>query len=245
MYKITLIAVFSFFLFACSNDNNVGNETDEQTANQLSQEMNNDTAIVVRQEFPEELHDFEADFKKISLPFTIKYNQIDSNKQEKLLTLEQLDYLSANFINIEKQEDYYVKESKRIYKLKKNGKYDDYVALLDLANLKDATAHPFGQIDLDSARIVLWTISYNSYEACPFYSGIELMMSWIQHDSVQKSLMLGTEMQGGDPPGFGEIMTAIELTNDLQLHRTVKSNTFEDEELIDESVSDTIINILH
>lgn len=212
---------------------------EEQLFDQVEIEEPEEVPII--QNIPANLVDLQLD--TLQLPFELKEGELEKIPTDDDLNLEQLNFLSQNFEEKEKGDRYYLDETIRIYALKRAKTYEDYTSSLDLAQLADATAHPYGIIHLDSAIAVLWTIQYGSYEACPYYSGKELMATIIQDDEVQKSFLIATENSGGDPPAFGETMATISINKALDVKIVSHSKTFDDEDLVDQEKTEKTFDL--
>lgn len=203
---------------------------DDQT--ETSEEVNSSS----HQNFPAILKDLEASFSSYELPFSIAPDSLSNLSQIPELNLEQVKYISKYFNPLEKFEGYYIDKSLELYKLKAEGKYNTYTAELDLGQLRDATVHPYGRIDLDTAMLLLWRIEFTSFEACPYYAGAELYVSVVTGDTVNQCYLVGEEWAGGDPPAAGEIMTRMTINKNLKIDRAIYEYTYEEEELVDSSV---------
>jgi hypothetical protein len=199
---------------------------------------------LVLQTFPEELSNLSSSFDTLQFPFTLKHEVLDKHESKGEFSSKQLEFLSQNYTDKAVESYAYLNDALKMYERKQKGTYQTYVDNLDLAQLKDATAHPYGQLNLDTAIVLLWTVNYSSFEACPFYTGKDLYASVIQNDSVQTTVYLGNESSGGDPPMFAETFMNLEITKLLEMTRETTENVYEDETLYesDKSNYSSIIN---
>ena len=246
MRSLTIITLLLVSLTACyeNSDSRIVTEEKPFLEKEIIEEDTIEEHTLPKQLIPEILQKTDdLNFPLIELPYQLKAGALDTMRNHGELSTKQLDFLSSNYREIKEQDDYYLKETKRIYKLKKNGTYQEYVDGLDLAQLKDATAHSIGMVDLDTALIMLWSLEYSSFEACPFYSGKELWVSLIQNDSVQSSALIASEDSGGDPPAFGETLSKIEINSELEVTVESTNNTYEDEDLVESRKTSRSFNI--
>lgn len=232
-----LIFAIPFILVACSTSEPTENKI-EPTADiqEVTTEVIPEVELIL-QDFPEELAELEDKFTQFELPLNINQEFIDSIDGT-VLSATQFQYLTQNFEPIKAYDDYYLEKSIEMYDLKKKGTYEDYTSSLDIGQLRDAEGYSFGQINLDTAIIVLWTIEYGSFEACPFYSGSELFATTIQNDSIVKCIQLADFNSGGDPPAFGETYTDVVLSEMLELKGKQIDQSFEDDKM---ESSDTLL----
>jgi hypothetical protein len=102
------------------------------------------------------------------------------------------------------QEKYYINDFIRIATAKNEGKYQEFEKSLDIGMTKDADCHAIGRLEYgDSLGIIIWKISFSSFEACPFYSGTHVLGSFYSKGKLIKTYQLATVDAGSDPPmGF-------------------------------------------
>ena len=240
MRNILYLTSFLFFLCACTSEEKSMTQTSDHESSGAENDSLNAERVpetVVLQSFPKQLNTRIADFDTLALPFHLKHEDLDNFESPAELNRSQFSFLYQNFDKTGIDDYTYIKDASEMYDLKNKGEYEAYVAHLDLAQLRDATAHPFGQINLDTAVVLLWTVNYSSFEACPFYAGTDLYASVVQNDSVQTTVFLGNESSGGDPPSFGETLLQLKISEQLSTKRTSTYKTYEDEELLESSES--------
>ena len=235
IYLISLVLIAS----SCSSKNDSGvipNDEIIADVDTVNTEEPVPTPLVL-QTFPEELANLSSKFDTLQLPFILKHEDLEKHSSKGELSAKQLEFVSQNFQDKDVESYTYLKDALKMYKRKQKGTYQEYVDNLDLAQLKDATAHPYGQLNLDSAIVLLWIIDYSSFEACPFYTGKDLYASVIQNDSVQTTVYLGNEGSGGDPPMFAETFMKLKITKLLEMTRETTENVYEDETLYESDKS--------
>ncbi len=232
---IKYISFFLLILFSCNEStvasveatNDLGLKDNDVQSEQTANSQFKETQI------PEILVDFIPELSSIQLPFYLDKDSLVNLPEDYPLNLEQIEFLTTNFTPLEKNEGYYIGKGIEIYKLKANGTYDAYLDSLDLAQVKDIVAYPYGRIELNEALGILWRLDFSSYEACPYYSGTELYLSVIADGKCVKSILLAEEWAGGDPPAFGEFYTQLDIDKKAMIDRSIISLTFEEDELID------------
>ncbi|MDX2360501.1 MAG: hypothetical protein QNK23_06825 [Crocinitomicaceae bacterium] len=221
-----------FALFSCTSPtNNAEDESTEEVVTDNITEVES-TAEIIPQGFPLELIGLESDFTQLKLPFSLVTGSMDSIERTEL-TFEQFNFLTQNFRLQQEDDDYSVDLCKKMYSLKEKNEYDDYSDDLHIGQLGDAVANAYGIVDLDSALMVFWTISYSSYQACPYYTGEELFVSVIQNDSVQVTMQIADEYKGGDPPFSWSLYSELLITKELEVKRKDVETEFDEDILVE------------
>lgn len=89
----------------------------------------------------------------------------------------------------------------RIDSLKKANVYEDYLQTLDLGMLRSAEVLSLGKRSLSDQNIALfWAIRYSSYEACPFYHGVDVYLTILDENELTKTIKVGSNYSVVDPP---------------------------------------------
>lgn len=235
MKQFIIIILAGFVLYGCGentmNEQQVYDE-DKSIVN-INQSALEDAPINLA--FPEELSSVKDSFNVLQLPLKIKEGEIGKLPIHGELTFKQLSFLSQNYDTLKKYYQF-LDDTKEMYKRKMNGMYREYVDGLDLAELKDAVARPVGMINLDTSYIFLWVIDYSSYEACPFYSGLELYASIVNLNGVN-SYYLGIDESSGDPPMFAETKSSITISKQLETKSKIYLKVFEEDEMVESDLN--------
>ncbi|MGR3809359.1 hypothetical protein [Jiulongibacter sp. NS-SX5] len=91
-----------------------------------------------------------------------------------------------------------VEEYLEIDSIKAYGQYENYLNQLDIGMLRDALAIKIAT--LDDAKSLLWAVWYSSYEACPYFHGVDVYLSSIDKDRPTKTIKVGSNFSAIDPP---------------------------------------------
>ena len=87
--------------------------------------------------------------------------------------------------------EYYIKIFCELDSLKSVGAYEEYVRNLDIGMMQVADAFVEGIIQLDDQKqILLWSINYSTYEACPFASGAAVYGTLLDNYEVKNTMLL-------------------------------------------------------
>jgi hypothetical protein len=219
MKKLVIVSIFALGFISCGEDSK---ETEAETKEVATDSLTTDT-LVESVELPpmddmlQSIADRSGEY--YTLPFSIDSGYFDPFEGEDIslirLTGEEVKYLSPSNPgnNITHQNDWDIKTFVRIDSLEVNGKYDEYVDNLDIGMTKRSEAFMGEKILIsDSTFIQLWSISYSSFEACPYSSGTVIYGTNIHNNQVTNVAILGEMSGGGDPPVWGDTFIGSEIT---------------------------------
>ena len=235
MKHFIYLILIGMTLYSCRENTENGNLA---THDDNSQESNNELSsqeMINKMAFPKVLFDIKDSFNFIHLPFKIEEGEIGKLPIHGELSFKQLSFLSQNYDTLKKYYQF-LDDTKEMYKRKMNGTYQEYVDGLDLAELKDAIARPVGMIDMDTSYLFLWVIDYSSYEACPFYSGLELYASIVNIKGV-RCYYLGISESSGDPPMFAETKSSVKISKQLGVESKISLKVYEEDELVESDLN--------
>ena len=180
---------------------------------------------------------------------SVKFPEVDSVYLEDLevdTTLQSLDVdvLKSLIKRIQVPDSTYFnanvfQEFLKIDSLKKSGKYEEYLEHLDIGMLRDAEAFDLGEVKLGKQSAQLWGLRFSSYEACPYYHGVDLFLSFKNESEVSKTILVGSKMDWTDPPMIVENSTFSTLIADQLVIKYREKET----ELADEGESDKVLNV--
>jgi hypothetical protein len=106
----------------------------------------------------------------------------------------------------------------KIDSLKAVGKYKEYVDHLDIGQTKESLAWIYDTLSYASGKLIIWGITYNSYEACPSYGGKKIFITTISNDDKNLNTVKLLEVSGAaDPPVYGSIMGQCIISEDLSI----------------------------
>lgn len=122
--------------------------------------------------------------------------------------------------------------------LKTNKIYQQYLDKIDIGMVKYSDGYFLGKSIIDEeTSLLFWSITFSSYEACPFFSGTMVMGTLVYRGEISNSLLLAEEMSAGDAPvGLVRNLYSIINTNGNLVFDKFEKHTDEDEnfELVEE-----------
>ena len=124
----------------------------------------------------------------------------------------------------------------------------EYVENIDIGMMQNIHAHLYGSAEInESSKILLWTMNYASYEACPYYYAEIFLGTYVIDNKVVSCALLGEVSGGGDAPYWSDVMLTSEMDKEgFRTLRVSRSGGEEDEdgnELVENSKTDIYINI--
>lgn len=241
MLKFIFIGLL-FVNFACTSAKKETVQKSEQPEIENT-EVSNDPEVNLVVNYPILLEKAHLKFKILNLPFKADSAYFKKFKAGKGLKDEEIKLLASNFRESKDYTEGYIYDVVRLNHLKQMDRYEEYVNNLDLAQLKDANANIIGKIERNDSCFIVWSIDYCSYEACPFYSGIEIYCSFIQDGIVKKCLKLGEYSSSGDAPVYGESFSTFTIHKDFTVQRRIHSAYYDDDVLQEKKSSKDMIKL--
>jgi len=248
MKKIKLSFIFiltSILFFGC------GETVEESETKTVDREIiNNDIEEdIVEDEFDNTLEaEIQPLFKKESITFKLDSNYTSkltlSYSDEKKKASNELFYddiktLSTVLTDIEDigYGAWPISSFLEIDSLKSNGKYKKFVENGDIGMVLYARAYAISYLNIDeNTNLYIWAISYSTYEACPFSSGIYCYATTFFNSRLIETILIAENTAGGDPPSMGSTYTQATFKNDNKITLN-KTDIFEDIE--DETYNET------
>lgn len=216
-YILYLIAVFA--LFACS------------TKAEQSIPKTEKKDII----YPEFLAKSISKLDKLTLPFTIdSLFFLDTNRSKKLrvIPLEEVEFLTKNLHKEEASDAnrYYINDYLKIKNAKLDHQYETFKKKLDIGMIQDAECYYLGKIEYpDSVAILVWKLTYSSYEACPVFEGNHVMASLIYNGEIIQTFELAAHETNIDPPMDAENFYTCSINHTGLINRHYLFNVNEEE----------------
>ncbi len=147
-----------------------------------------------------------------------------STKEIKLLSKPLLDHEYTETVEWRTEHLLEMEERKR------KGEYEEYVSSLDIGMLRDIVGSmgPILRID-EHSFMILWSIDYGSFEACPFYSGTLIMATLVYQNEMKNTVLIGEVSGGADAPVWGDTEIYSSITKD-RIHSKKTNQTCEGDE---------------
>jgi hypothetical protein len=212
---ISSLSILLILISSCSSN--------KQSTDDLNQEIGL-TSIL----YPNEIRDSLAVFTKIKFDFIINedfFTDSLKNNNKTILRVDIVKLLSQNLSSDEASQtnSYYFNDYFLIEEAKKNKKYDAYVQNLDIGMMKEANCYALSRLEFgDSLALLVWKIEFNSYEACPYYTGTHVLGSLIYDGKIVKTMQLANKETAADAPmsststQFVKITKSGEITFDFE-----------------------------
>lgn len=135
---------------------------------------------------------------------------------ESTLTNAEVQYLSANLIDNTPTNwaSNSINSFIEIDSMKLMGTYEDYVDNLDIGMMKESDANILQKVVIDENNyILLWSITYSTYEACPYASGTDVFGTYFKNQNAINTAALGEDSGGGDAPYWGSTFTTSQINS--------------------------------
>lgn len=252
-----LIAISAVFLCACGNDSKTNQGSDEVVVEDTPVDSLNN---VVLNEPPAQINPtLKAILDKTPIinkaPMVVDTNFVNGIETENELGERELSYQEGRFLTVDfvgntptNNAQFILDNFCRIDSLKTVGGYDDYVATIDIGMIQYVAASSEVLLELtDLQQLVLWQVTYSTYEACPYASGTLVLGSLIVDNQVKNTTLLAEVSGGGDPPVWSEtrVFSTIKPTSisTVQIDRFGEYDESADEDMVEESVNEFTADI--
>ena len=172
-----------------------------------------------------------------STPFKLDSSYIDkisklSSLSSTLSNLE-VQYLTFNLIRNEPTDwsTYSITSFIKIDSTRLMGTYNDYLETIDIGMIQESEAHINSKIELNETDyILLWSIRYSSYEACPYSSGTVIFGTFFNDNIAINTATLGEDSGGGDAPYWGSTFISSTINSELIISIKLDENGGEENE---------------
>lgn len=206
---------FSLITFVSCNDSNITN---------INTPVNDSLAIIQKHSGA---NFDERAFKELHLPLTIDTTFIQQLDSSDRIPFEQIRSLNADYLQNELTSgiNFSINKFCEIDSLKQIEEYQQYINALDIGMTKKSIAFKVGQIPLQNgAKLFLWGLVSESYEACPFFQGTEIIATYVDQNKKNTHFLIGEISSGGDPPMIGnsQITATINSNGKIEM-RCIKT----------------------
>lgn len=220
-----LITVLSVLLLSCSAS------TDGATTSKTQEEW---TPI-----FPDSILKIFSEEKDTDLKFDEAFfkNEVETSKKTKL-SYKFIELFNKTLSNdsLTQDESYYLESYLKIEDLKKNNKYDKYVETLDLGMMKDAVASPIFRTTIaDTLGLVFWTLSFSSYEACPYFQGESVFATLYCHEKPVSTFVIAKQESSADAPMGSNVNIFSSVSKSGVIKQNYTSEVFEEETIVEKN----------
>ncbi|MBI2258033.1 MAG: hypothetical protein HYU67_03940 [Flavobacteriia bacterium] len=187
--------------------------------------------------YPKEVEKYLAIFPKLKESIHFDSTRLlDTNKFKNKIPLELVELLSKKLSKDELSEDnqHYFSAYKKIEDSKLDDKYEDFLKKLDIGMIQNAEVFSIGRWEVgDTLSFLLWNLTYESYPACPIFSGKHFFITLIYFDKIVHTTQIAGIEFSADAPVTAETFVLGTLTESLQLLRKKYVKVKEEEEIIE------------
>jgi len=259
-----LVFIFLIGLLIHSSCTNSDTSEPSNTNNQEEEEIKEiDTTSILPQN-PEDtivksrpIINIESLLNKIdtsyTTPFKLDSNYVEnvsmSNNDISTLTNIEVQYLGFDMVKNQPTEwaDYNIGIFIELDSMIINGTYDDYVESIDIGMMERSFANIHSKIVInDNTFILLWSISFSTFEACPFSSGTVIFGTFFNENLAYNTAALGESSGGGDAPYWNDTFITSEIHSTKVSTRKIEQIGGEDDEETGEEIveiTDKIYNL--
>ncbi len=149
-----------------------------------------------------------ARFTKTEIfPYTLDSKKIEQLTKGKELSGEEVKLLSKKLQEKGPSYDamYTLESFYKIDSIKSHKQYDDYVASLDIGQMKESRCFVLSKISLtDLDYVLFWMNDYSTYEACPYGWGKVVFATSYHKGNIGETIVFAEHSGGADAPVSGE-----------------------------------------
>lgn len=209
MKKIFYLAGLGLILTSCGGDATPADGTTDSTATDTLAML--DSNIVI---------DVDALLAKFTVSSPLPYMQDTSFLLDAVitdstaLTANEAVYLSYGFVenSISYLSQGPIQDFIFFDSLKTSGEYEQYVEVADIGMMVRSEAFVAQKVVVDdSTTLLLWCVSFATYEACPYSSGTVLYATVLRNNAVTSCTIIGEDSAGADAPIWSETRSVASL----------------------------------
>lgn len=191
--------------------------------------------------YPEVFQDQLAHFPLLRQEYVIDSLLLERLQAEDTTGWHRLTTEEVKFLTVKMNRDdfteptkYYLNDFYKIEKHKKNGTYQAYKDSLDLGVVEDVNCFAYGRIEFgDSLSLLLWRINYKSFDACPAYSGTNIMASLIVKGKVKRTMQFAAYESAMDAPMISRTYQLARIKRGGLMERKQYVSVEEEDEIIE------------
>lgn len=240
MKKFLYLLPLAALVASCSGESHGDGSSDDSTQT--------DTSTMVVQSIQVDMDALLAKFPAASdLPFTPDSSYLSeiNRADSPVLSDQEVQFLAQNLADndLSYSASYTLEDVHFFDSLKTDEAYEQYLEVLDIGMMADATAYPYGNLKLDdSTTILLWCVSYHTYEACPYSAGELLFGSVMRHNEIRSCSVIGEDSGGGDAPYWSSTLVLCSLTKNKFTAAKIDENGGDTDEEGNELSEKSVIN---
>jgi hypothetical protein len=246
------VLVISLLVFSCAEEKETNNVLPVETSELISDEdtitVKADTTELVIPDQGYNLLEI-SEIPSSALPYLIDSNLLHSLDEKSkwsensTLSSDQVKYLSSILLDNETTtySKYRIESFLKIDSLRTHNQYDEYESNIDIGMMLYAQANTIKNLKIDDkSDLLVWTVSYATYEACPYSSGDVVFGSYFKEGVLQNTTVLGEDSGSADAPYWANTNITSSIQDSSISVQIIESNGGDyDEETDEEIVEET------
>lgn len=209
----------------------------------FGEKIKSDLTTQTSVEYPQLISDkLENAYALKELPFVIdsSFFNADSsmNFETGNLSIEEVKFLSAHMAYDEasSREKHYLNDFYMIAQAKQDGTFEALQEKLDIGMTANAACHSLGRIEFgDTMALVLWDIIYESYAACPSYSGHHVLGTLVKDGQAIYCMNIAYREWGADAPMSFEMYQLASIADNAMITIRNHSQAMEEDSMVEQS----------
>lgn len=193
-------------------------------------------------EYPQALASRLNYFPDLSLDLVMDTLFLDSLQKDTFKPGKSLNSEMVRFLTVKMNRDdltqpnyYYLNDFYKIESYKNKGKYQNYLDSLDIGMTQDAHCHAIGKMEFgDSLALLIWQLNYESYQACPYFTGAHIFGSIVSKGEIKRTMQLAGYESAGDPPISSQTYQLFRISHNGIIDRSLYIQVMEEEALVED-----------
>jgi len=211
-----LFILLTFGIVSCNNSTN-----EVSAVTNLSKSKSTSTNSTQQNSFIEDtLPEMPAEISErvnstIDFPYLLNQDAINKLKlsdnrltQKEVKLLSQYLITKQGFSDIESRLDSYFYYNQLIDSIGEEA----YNNQIDLGMTQYFDAYLHDRVNLTKKKyLLIWSLDYGTYEACPFYAGQYVLATMCVDGKVSNTVFIGEDSGGGDPPYMSSVFAGSDV----------------------------------
>lgn len=155
----------------------------------------------------------------LDVPYVLDHKKIETlDQSDNKLTQQEVTLLTEHLVlhNDFRYIKYRIESYFQFHHLKDSIGEDAYMEDIDLGMTQNCDAYVNKKVNLtEKTSLLIWSLDYSTYEACPFYAGTYVLATLCVDGKVSHTVFVGESSGGGDAPVWSSIEMSSTITNDV------------------------------
>jgi hypothetical protein len=155
----------------------------------------------------------------LNAPYMLDHKKIEAlDQSDNELSQQEVSLLTEHLVE---NEDfgfikYRIESYIEVHKMIDSIGEEEYLENIDLGMTRNCDAYVNEKVILSDKRtLLIWSLDYSTYEACPYYSGTYVLATMCVDGKVSHTVFVGESSGGGDAPVWSSIEMSSTITNDV------------------------------